>query len=184
MINIEPNLEYVVLVNNQDEVIGIEEKIKAHELGLLHRAFSIFVYRKTHRGWEFLLQQRHPQKYHCGGLWTNTCCSHPRLHEAVIVAAHRRLKEEMSLDISLRALGSFIYCASLDNGLIEHELDHVLVGEYTALGEIAYDPEEVVDFCWMSSDRLQEALSHEPHLYTPWLAPAFALVRGALWGQA
>ena len=103
--------DHVVLVDENDQVLGIEEKIKAHELALLHRAFSVFIYRKQKDSIEFLLQQRHQNKYHCGGLWTNACCSHPRLNEDVLLAGQRRLNEEMSINIPLNFVDTFIYKA-------------------------------------------------------------------------
>lgn len=196
--------EKVILVNEQDQPIGVEEKIRAHELGLLHRAFSVFIYRRNkhdrpHKDQtlEFLLQKRHHAKYHCGGLWTNTCCSHPRENESVLTGAERRLKEEMSLDINLKQVGSFIYKASFSNGLTEYEFDHVLIGEYlednnqdnskvnkTSLethshikndNRIVIHPEEVEEYCWISLDRLQKALNDTPALYTPWIKPALKI---------
>lgn len=178
------NLEEVVLVNQKDEVLGTEEKIKAHQLGLLHRAFSVFIYRKQGEEIEFLLQKRHIDKYHCGGLWTNTCCSHPRLNEPVVLAAERRLKEEMSLSIPLRVVGSFVYRAAFENGLIEHEFDHVLLGEFKEDSQhtvsIKVDPQEVEEYRWVSVSILEEELSNHPDLYTPWIKPAFALAMEGL----
>ncbi len=170
------NTEYVVLVNEQDQVLGIEEKIKAHRLALLHRAFSVFVYRKREFTVEFLLQQRHQNKYHCGGLWTNTCCSHPRLGEDIVLAGQRRLKEEMSIDVPLKNLGSFRYQISFDNGLSEHELDHVLVGEYNASQPVILDPNEAQAFRWISLEELTQELSLHAKRYTPWFKLALNLV--------
>src|SRR5258708_894916 len=119
--------ERVILVNDQDEEIGTEEKMCAHEKGLLHRAFSIFIYNS--KG-EMLLQRRAKIKYHSGGLWTNACCSHPRKGETIEKAAHRRLKEEFGFDCNLKNAFSFIYQADLDKGLKEHEFDYVLTGLY------------------------------------------------------
>lgn len=169
-------LEQVVLVNEQDEVIGVEEKMKAHENGLLHRAFSVFVYRKNESGLEFLLQQRHKDKYHCGGLWTNTCCSHPRLNETVVLAGQRRLKEELSIEVPLKSIGSFQYIAKFGNGLTEHELDHVLVGEYDPRYPIVLEPTEVQDFRWVKIERLKADLVSHSEQYTPWFRPALDLV--------
>jgi len=174
--------EHVVLVDEQDQVLGTEEKMKAHELALLHRAFSVFVYRKTkdkisgEELIEFLLQQRHVEKYHCGGLWTNTCCSHPRLNETVREGAERRLKEEMSLVLSLTAVGAFQYKASFENGLTEHEFDHVFIGEYDGVQVIILDPQEVQDYRWISVNELIQELSLHSEQYTPWFKPAFHLV--------
>jgi isopentenyl-diphosphate delta-isomerase len=174
----------MVLVDEQDRVIGVEEKLKTHQLGLLHRAFSVFIYRKNPENpnsIEFLLQQRHIDKYHCGGLWTNTCCSHPRLDEDIVLAGQRRLKEEMSLEVKLKKVGHFIYRAHFENGLIEHELDHVLVGEYDGLQPIVLDPTEAQDFRWVSIERLQQELDLYAEHYTPWFKPAFDLVLEDLW---
>src|SRR5688500_14875256 len=112
--------EHVILVDKQDTMLGVEEKIKAHQLALLHRAFSVFVYRKQAGSIEFLLQQRHKNKYHSGGLWTNTCCSHPRVGESIVFAGERRLKEEMSVQVPLIPVGSFQYFTKFENGLTEH----------------------------------------------------------------
>jgi isopentenyl-diphosphate delta-isomerase type 1 len=167
----------VVLVNAQDEVMGVAEKMLAHQEGLLHRAFSVFIYRKGETGIEFLLQQRQQDKYHCGGLWTNTCCSHPHLNEEIIQAGARRLKEEMSIEVPLRRVGSFLYNAKFDNGLTEHELDHVLVGEYTSsTAPIVLDLTEVQDFRWIPVADLLTELSLNAEQYTPWLKPALQLV--------
>lgn len=169
--------DHVVLVNEHDEVIGIEEKLKAHQLALLHRAFSVFIYRKINDELEFLLQQRHQNKYHCGGLWTNTCCSHPRLSETIIVAAQKRLKEEMSIELPLKALGTFQYKVKFENGLSEHELDHVLVGECDSPSlSIVMHPNEVQDFRWISITQLKEELNAKPETYTPWFKSALSLV--------
>ncbi len=165
--------EQVVLVNSKDEVVGTEEKLKAHELGLLHRAFSVFVYRYVDDKIEFLLQQRHQDKYHCGGLWTNTCCSHPRLTEDIISAGRRRLKEEMSLDVPLTRVGQFEYRTSFSNGLIEHELDHVMIGEYNPTQTIVLAPAEAQAYAWRSVEEIQHDLLLNPTKYTPWFQTAF-----------
>lgn len=173
----------MVLVDEQDQVVGVEEKLKAHQLGLLHRAFSVFIYRQSLDGMdvEFLLQQRHVDKYHCGGLWTNTCCSHPRLNEDIVLAGQRRLKEEMSIDLPLRRIGAFKYKASFENGLTEHEFDHVLVGEYDGLQPIVLDPNEAQDYRWIAKKRLLRELDLYAEHYTPWLKQAFNLVLEDLW---
>lgn len=177
-------IEQIVLVDAQDQVIGLEEKLKAHQLGLLHRAFSVFIYRKNPNDSnviEFLLQQRHVDKYHCGGLWTNACCSHPRLNEDIILAGQRRLKEELSLALTLKKVGAFQYKASFENGLTEHEFDHVLLGEYDGVQPIVLDPKEVQDFRWVSEQRLQRELALYSEHYTPWFKTAFHLVLENLW---
>ena len=120
-------LEEVVLVNEKDEAIGTMEKMAAHEKALLHRAFSVFVFNKNG---DLLMQQRAHSKYHSGGLWTNTCCSHPRPGEHVADAANRRLQEEMGFTTSLNKAFDFTYKAAFDNGLTEHEFDHVFIGIY------------------------------------------------------
>lgn len=172
--------EHVVLVNEKDETLGIEEKMKAHQAGLLHRAFSVFVFRKsrdpkTIDQIEFLLQQRHQDKYHCGGLWTNTCCSHPRLNEDILLAGRRRLNEEMSLDLPLLSVGSFLYRSVFQNGLIEHEFDHVLIGEFKETMNIVLDPKEVESFAWHSYEFLQKDLTIHSEQYTPWFKPVLHL---------
>ena len=130
--------EKVILVNNNDTPIGLMEKMEAHEKALLHRAFSVFVFNKND---ELMLQQRALSKYHSPGLWTNTCCSHPRVDEPVIDAGRRRLMEEMGFDCEIEKIFDFIYKAELDQGLTEHEFDHVLFGRYNENPEI--NPKEV-----------------------------------------
>jgi len=155
--------EYVVLVDEKDNEIGTEEKIKAHKDGKLHRAFSIFIFNP--KG-EFLLQRRALSKYHCGGLWTNTCCSHPRKGEALENAVHRRLMEEMGFDCELKEKFSFLYKAEFSNGLTENELDHIFVGIFE--GEPVINKEEVAEFKWMNMDELKKDISENPERYTPW----------------
>lgn len=168
--------DQVVLVDPEDRVLGTAPKMLAHEQGLLHRAFSVFIFHDTEKGRDFLLQKRHPQKYHCGGLWTNACCSHPRLNEAVMIAAHRRLQEELRINLPLKAVGQFQYCAHFENGLTEHELDHVFVGSYDAKKMIVPDPLEISELRWVQVDDLLTDLNKCPTRYTPWFAEAFALV--------
>ena len=119
--------EKVILVSETDEQLGLMGKMEAHEKGLLHRAFSVFIFNKDG---ELLLQQRALDKYHSPGLWTNTCCSHQREGETNLQAGKRRLLEEMGFSCELKELFSFVYKAPFDNGLTEHELDHVMVGYY------------------------------------------------------
>jgi isopentenyl-diphosphate delta-isomerase len=167
--------EMVVLVDDFDNEVGVEEKMRAHTLGLLHRAFSVFIFRRQANKIEVLLQQRQQDKYHCGGLWTNTCCSHPRVGESVMQAANRRLMEEMGVQAQLHVIGAFKYRAEFANGLIEHEFDHTLVGKYT--GDIVTaNPEEVQDYTWISIDELETNLKANPHLFTPWLRGALDIV--------
>jgi len=156
--------EKVILVNEQDEEIELMEKLQAHQLGRLHRAFSIFIFNSKK---EMLLQQRALSKYHCGGLWSNACCSHPRKGETILQAAHRRLKEEFGFDTPLEERFSFIYKANLDHNLMEHEFDHVLVGQFD--GPItAFNPEEIASFCWYALPTLEKKIASNPELFTVW----------------
>jgi isopentenyl-diphosphate delta-isomerase len=156
-------LEEVILVDENDNEIGLMEKMEAHEKALLHRAFSVFVFNK--KG-ELLLQQRALHKYHSGGLWTNTCCSHPRKGEKVIQSAHRRLMEEMGFDCELELKHKFIYKAPFTNGLTEHELDYIFTGEY----EVAPNPnpDEVASFRWIEMAQLQKEIEEHPENFTVW----------------
>jgi isopentenyl-diphosphate delta-isomerase len=156
-------LEEVILVDENDNEIGLMEKMEAHEKALLHRAFSVFVFNK--KG-ELLLQQRALHKYHSGGLWTNTCCSHPRKGEQVIQSAHRRLMEEMGFDCELELKHKFIYKAPFTNGLTEHELDYIFTGEY----EVAPNPnpDEVASFRWIEMAQLQKEIEEHPENFTVW----------------
>ncbi|OIO27728.1 isopentenyl-diphosphate delta-isomerase [Candidatus Micrarchaeota archaeon CG_4_10_14_0_2_um_filter_60_11] len=155
--------EFVVLVDASGKPTGLEEKMAAHEKGLLHAAFSVFVFNK--KG-ELLLQQRASGKYHSGGLWTNTCCSHPRDKENVADAAHRRLREEMGFDCPLREEYAFTYEAKLDHGLTEHEFDHVFFGDYD--GEIKPNPEEVGGYRWIGLGALEKEVAAHPEKFTAW----------------
>ena len=161
-------LEYVILVDENDQEIGKMEKQEAHEKGLLHRAFSVFVFNENK---ELLLQQRALTKYHSAGLWTNTCCSHPRIGETIEQAAHRRLMEEMGFDCDLSTKTSFIYKAAFENGLTEHEFDHVLVGSFN--GEININPTEVKNFKWINLEELQIDLLQNNQNYTAWFKIIF-----------
>lgn len=155
--------ELVVLVNEMDEKIGLMPKLEAHEKGVLHRAFSVFIY--NDKG-QLLLQQRALHKYHTPGLWANTCCSHPRDGESPLEAGVRRLQEEMGFETSLIYRKSFIYKASFDNGLTEHELDHILIGRYDEEPNI--NPEEVADYVWMHIPDILEDIELNPDKYTAW----------------
>ncbi len=159
----------VILVTSHDEVIGQEGKLAAHQQGLLHRAFSVLLHREHAGQTQVLLQQRHASKYHTGGLWTNTCCSHPRPDEDTAIAARRRLMEETGIDTSLTAIGQFRYYASFGNGLIEHELDHVFIGQWDEQ-PTAFDPEEIEIMKWVSLRSLHKDLDDHPYRYTPWLS--------------
>ncbi|MCG8575297.1 MAG: isopentenyl-diphosphate Delta-isomerase [Flavobacteriales bacterium] len=156
-------MEEVILVDRDDNAIGTMEKMEAHEKGLLHRAFSVFIFNS--KG-QLLLQRRADTKYHSGGLWTNSCCSHPRKGETVQEAAARRVEEELGIEVNSEQLFSFIYKAELDNNLIEHELDHVLIGNY----ENAPVPnaEEVMEWKYADMDFIQKDIQEQPDLYTAW----------------
>ena len=155
--------DQLILVNEADEVMGVGEKLKSHRDGLLHRAFSILILNS--RG-ELLLQRRALSKYHSPGLWSNTCCGHPRPGEEVADAAQRRLRAEMGLDCRLEVVGSFIYRADVGDGLIEYEFDHLLVG-HTDL-EPTLNLEEALDSRWVSLAMLTKELSHHPQDFTRW----------------
>jgi isopentenyl-diphosphate delta-isomerase len=160
--------EYVILVNEQDEPIGQMEKMEAHEKALLHRAFSVFVFNDKQ---ELLLQQRAAHKYHSPLLWTNTCCSHQRMGESNIEAGTRRLQEEMGFVCELEEQFSFIYQAPFDNGLTEHELDHVMTGNYNENPII--NPEEVAAFKWMTLEEVNIDMENNPERYTAWFRIIF-----------
>jgi len=156
--------EQVVLVDEFDNELGTMEKLEAHEKGLLHRAISVFIFNT--KG-ELLLQQRADRKYHCGGLWTNTCCSHPRQNEDTLDAAHRRLKEEMGMKVPLEFSFAFTYKSEFANGLTEHEFDHVFFGESNTLPIL--NPEEASAFKYMSLEKLKADIEANPSIYTDWL---------------
>jgi isopentenyl-diphosphate Delta-isomerase len=156
-------LDNIILLDENDNEIGAEEKIKAHKNGKLHRAFSIFILNS--KG-ELLLQQRAKNKYHSGGLWSNTCCGHPRPDEDLISAAHRRLKEEMGFDCPLKYAFKFRYEAVLKNGLIENEIDNVLIGESDREPKI--NNKETSDFKWISIEKLKTDIVLNDNLYTIW----------------
>lgn len=153
----------VILVDPDDREIGSGEKMAVHRQGVLHRAFSIFVF-NVRKG--LLLQRRARGKYHCSGLWSNTCCSHPAPGESTAAAAKRRLQEEMGFTCPLRTLFVFTYRADLENGLIEHEVDHVLVGDYD--GHIAPNGAEVMGHRWLPVASLENRLDQQPETFTPW----------------
>lgn len=153
----------VVLVNFQDRELGSMEKLRAHREARLHRAFSVFLY---YNG-RILLQQRARSKYHCGGQWTNTCCSHPAPGEDTVDAARRRLEMETGIRVPrLRELFTFFYCCRLDHGLTEYECDHVLAAEYS--GDFHPNPEEVECMKWLSYEELEAEMMEHPHRFTPW----------------
>lgn len=160
--------EFVVLVNQNDEQIGLMAKLEAHEKALLHRAFSVFVLNEKN---EIMLQQRAIDKYHSPLLWTNTCCSHQRENESNLEAGRRRLREEMGFETPLVELFSFIYKAPFDNGLTEHELDHVMIGYYNNEPEI--NKEEVESWKWMSIENVKSDMEVNPAIYTEWFKIIF-----------
>lgn len=157
-------MKEVLLVDEQDQEIGRIEKIKAHEEALLHRAFSIFLY----HGDQVLLQKRSANKYHCPGLWTNSCCSHP-LEGEVIPYALQRLYEETGIRVDhLTEVGTLLYRAEFGNGLWEYEYDHLLIGEYE--GDISdFDEEEIEEVRWISVEELKKEIAESPSQFTPWL---------------
>ncbi|MDF4204866.1 isopentenyl-diphosphate Delta-isomerase [Maribacter sp. SA7] len=160
--------EQVILVNENNEQIGTMAKMEAHEKAVLHRAFSVFI---TNDNGDIMLQQRAASKYHSPLLWTNTCCSHQRVGESNIEAGKRRLQEEMGFQAELKELFSFIYKAPFDNGLTEHELDHVMIGSFNAEPNI--NPEEVEAWKWMSPESIKEDISNNPNEYTAWFKIIF-----------
>ena len=160
--------EQGILVDEKDNPIGLMEKIKAHEEAVLHRAFSVFV---INTKGELLLQKRALHKYHSPGLWTNTCCSHQRPGETNVEAGRRRLREEMGMDCELEDAFWFIYKAAFDNGLTEHELDHVLVG-YSEESPVI-NADEVADYKWMPLESIKEDMQARPEEYTEWFKIIF-----------
>ena len=165
-------MEFGVLVDAQDNAIGKMEKQQAHVEGALHRAFSIFIFNSEKK---LLIQKRASSKYHCGGLWTNTCCSHPRENESLQEATNRRLQEEMGMNCELKPLFSFVYKAEFENGLIEHEFDHVFFGESNQIPELNLD--EVEEFKYIGLEELQIEIKENPESFTPWFLLAIDRVK-------
>jgi isopentenyl-diphosphate delta-isomerase len=172
---VEPEGELLVLVDGQDRRVGVAPKMAAHVHGWRHRAFSVFVFNDRH---ELLLQQRSPAKYHSGGLWTNTCCGHPRPGEPVARAAHRRLREEMGFDCQLREIGPIQYSLDVGNGLVEREYLHVFVGEWNGRPEPAVD--EVSEWQWCAPSAIDAALATQASRYTAWFPLTWPHVKHAL----
>jgi isopentenyl-diphosphate delta-isomerase len=162
------NEQQVILVNEIDEPIGLAGKTEAHEKGMLHRAFSIFIFDSKGR---MLIHQRAAEKYHGAHLWTNACCSHPKPGEETLAAACRRLKEELGFDTELKEVFSFTYHARVENNLVEHEFDHVFVGEYE--GEMDPDPAEVAALAYENMAQLKLAIENQPEKFTTWFRIAF-----------
>ena len=155
--------EFVIIVDKKDREIGTMEKMEAHRQGLLHRAFSIFIFNSKN---EMLLQKRAIHKYHSGGLWTNACCSHPRPGEDLNNATQRRLIEEMNIVCPLKKAFSFIYKKEVDNYLIEHELDHIYIGTFD--GEPIPNEEEVIEWKFCDVEKIKKDLKQNPSNYTEW----------------
>lgn len=155
--------EKVVLVTENDEVLGLMEKMQAHENGILHRAFSVFLFNENG---EMLLQKRAPQKYHSPEQWTNACCSHPRAEETYEQAAKRRIKEELGIDCDLQEKFWFIYKADVGQNLWEHELDHVFTGSYN--GSFNLNPKEVAEVRYISMEDLDLEIKQNPEHFTEW----------------
>ena len=155
--------DQVILVNEHDEWVGAAEKMKAHKEGLLHRAFSVFIMNSDN---EVLLHQRASDKYHSGGLWTNACCSHPRVGESTLAAAHRRLQEEMGFDCDVEQIFTYIYHADVGNGLTEHEYDHIYFGYYD--GYVNANKNEVQDHKYISITEVNCWLEKRPENFTQW----------------
>jgi len=164
--------EYVILVNEKDEEVGKMEKLQAHQEGKLHRAFSIFIVNSKK---EILIQQRAATKYHSAGLWSNTCCGHPRPSEITKEAALRRLNEEMGMIVELKYLFQFTYLSKLENNLTEHELDHVFIGfsDETPVG----NPKEISDWKYVKIEILENELKTNSEKYTTWLKIVFGQLK-------
>ena len=162
------SVEKVILVDKNDKQVGLMPKLEAHKKGVLHRAFSIFIFNSKY---ELLLQKRSSSKYHSGGLWTNTCCSHPREGEDILDAANRRLDEEMGIKTSLRKVYDFIYKAELDNQLTEHEFDHVFYG--VCDNDPILNKDEAEDFKWVDMEKLNNDIIKNEDNYTVWFKIAF-----------
>ncbi len=160
--------EEVILVDQHDRATGKMEKMEAHHKGILHRAFSVFIFNSRS---EMLLQQRALGKYHSAGLWTNACCSHPRPGEDTATAAQRRLKEELGISATIYPAFTFQYETSFENGLTENEIDHVFTGIYD--GDIAYNKEEVMEICFKSIEEIEGEIQDHPEKYTAWFLIAF-----------
>jgi isopentenyl-diphosphate Delta-isomerase len=166
--------DYVIVVNALDEELGHAEKLQAHRTPVLHRAFSVFLL--DDRG-AMLLQRRAAGKYHSAGLWSNTCCGHPRPGEAVMAAAARRLREEMGIECALLPAGTVSYSIDVGGGLREDEFNHVLAGVFN--GEPQPDPAEVWEWRWMTPEALDTALRDQPHAFTPWFGVVLDRLRGS-----
>ena len=154
----------IILVDKEDNQVGTGEKIDVHKRGILHRAFSIFIFNDKD---ELMIQKRAKGKYHSELLWTNTCCGHPYPNENTDNAAHRRLKEEMGFDTKLEKVFSFLYKHTFDNGLTEHEFDHVFMGTYNKNPRL--NPNEAESYKWISIEELEEDIKNNPNRYSYWI---------------
>ncbi len=161
----------VILVDSEDNPVGIEDKYNVHVEGKLHRAFSVFLFNSDN---QMLLQKRALDKYHCGGMWTNACCSHPAPNENLKDAAQRRLIEEMGIICDIQKAFDFIYKAHFSNGLIEYEFDHVFMGKFDGFAKP--NPDEVMAYKWISIAKLKEELEDDSERFTPWFKIAIPRV--------
>jgi isopentenyl-diphosphate Delta-isomerase len=167
--------ELMILVNEHDEEIGALEKIKTHQEGLMHRAFSIFLFNDAG---EMLIHKRAKQKYHSGGLWTNACCGHPNPNEEISAAAHRRMFEELGIKSELNKAFDFTYKAKLDNGLTEHEFDHVFIGTFNE--HVPFNLDEVDSISFIELKELDRSIEKNPMNYTEWFKIAYPLLKSYL----
>lgn len=171
--------DLLVLVDGFDRQTGTATKERAHCEGLLHRAFSVVFVREGTMGPELLLSQRALHKYHSGGLWANSCCSHPRAGEDLLEAAARRVREELGTQVKqLQEIGSFVYRAQFDNDLVEYEYDHVLLG--TCIEDISPNPNEVAAIRWVSLDALASELAEHPKHFAPWAFTVLSLTLNSI----
>lgn len=164
--------EIITAVNKEDKEIGPIEKMEAHHNGILHRAFSILIFNSNN---ELLLQKRALNKYHSPRLWTNTCCSHPRFGEKLKDAIYRRLKEEMGFVCELKEAFSFVYKVEFEDGLFEHEFDHVFIGKYN--GNVIPNKDEVEDYKWVNIEELKRDIEKNPEAYTYWFKILFDKIK-------
>ena len=171
--------ELLVLVDGLDREVGTATKRQAHVEGMLHRAFSVVLVRDCGDSWEILLSRRAEGKYHSGGLWANSCCSHPRAGEDIIEAGYRRVREELGCDSSgLREIAAFVYRAEFESGLVEHEYDHVLLGRFE--GELEPDSSEVDGVRWVGIDELASELAEQPKQFCAWAHMVLSIVLAEL----
>ena len=170
----------VILVDENDQVIGSEDKLIAHQQGLLHRAFSVFIVREHNGETQLLIQQRAACKYHGALLWSNSCCSHPQMHENTQLSALKRVEEELGVTLNqLTWVGSHLYKAVMPNDLIEHEFDHLFIAHENP--PITYfNPDEVECLKWQSLPGLEQQLVDSPELFTPWFLPTFEKIKQSI----